>query len=374
MVSLDKIRKLAVAGQHDLCCDGSSNHIQPNNDLLAAAKDGIYYSKNMAGECRLFKTLMTTQCNHDCAYCKNSTRCSNREASSYSPEELASVFKALRQQGYVDGLFLSSAIPKDPDSITEQMLKAVKIIRNEQKFKGYIHFKVLPGVSKHLVEEAAQYANRMSINLEVTSKSRMSELSHIKEYKTDILKRQFWIKQNQGYGKIDSGQTTQIIVGANDATDLEILKMVDWEYKNVHLYKTYYSAFKPIESTPLQNLNPEKMSRVAHFYNFDFLYRKYNYKFDEFRAIMDNEMLPNEDPKLAIARQTIDKPVDINQAEYGELIRIPGIGPISAKKILNWRPNRITKRVELKQLGVRIDNAMPFIRLDGHSQKMLTAY
>ena len=374
MISLQKIRNLAVAGQYDLCCDGSSNKIQADNELLAAAKDGIYYSKTQAGVCRLFKTLMTTQCNHDCAYCKNSTRCSSRKSESYSPEELANVFKALREKGYVDGLFLSSAIPKDPDAITEQMIKAVKIIRTEQRFKGYIHFKVLPGTSKHLIEEASVYANRMSINIEATSSSRLSELSQIKDYKTDILKRQFWIKENQRFGKIDSGQTTQIIVGANDATDLEILKMADWEYKNVNLYKVYYSGFKPVADTPLQNKKAEKMPRIAHFYNADFLLRKYNYKFEEFKEIMENEMLPNIDPKIAIARQTFDKPVDINEADYNELIRIPGIGPISAKKILNWRPNRITKRTELKELGVRIDNAMPFIRLEGYAQKTLVAY
>jgi len=371
---LDKIRSLASAGQYDLCCDGSSNKIKADNELLEAAKDGIYYSKTQAGVCRLFKTLMTTQCNHDCAYCSNSTRCSKRKSVSYSPEELANVFHALKSRGYVDGLFLSSAIPKDPDSITEQMLEAVKIIRLKQKFKGYIHFKVLPGTSKHLIQEASLYATRMSINIEATSKSRLAEFSQIKEYSTDILRRQFWIKEQQRFSRIPAGQTTQLIVGGNDADDLEILKMVDWEYEHVGLHKTYYSAFKPVDGTPLESKEQQGMKRVFHLYNVDFLMRKYSYKLNEFKQIMDKSMLPNEDPKLAIAKQNFSGAIDINEADYDELIRIPGIGPLSAKKIVNYRPKEITKRTELQQLGIKVDKAMPFIQLNGYSQKMITAF
>jgi len=237
---------------------------------------------------------------------------------------------------------------------------------------------VLPGTSRHLVQEAAHYATRLSINLEAPSKSRLNELSSVKDFNSDLIKRQLWIREEVRKGNVKGGQTTQIIVGANDESDHEILKIMDWEYRNVHLHKTYFSAFKPVKGSPLENQQAESITRAFHLYNVDFLMRKYNYKLEEFKLILDkNDNLPkNADPKLEIAKLTIDKPIEINEADYNELLRIPGIGPKAAKRVIQMRINRekIIKAQQLQEIGVIIKRARPFIEIDGERQKMLLAY
>lgn len=361
---LEKAKILSHAGNFD-SCGPKSCEVRVKNGL-----GGIYYAKAENKTCRMFKTLMDNSCSFDCKYCENA--CSNaKKKASYEPEELAKIFHYLHKTIAVEGLFLSSGVAGNPDKVTEKMIESVKILRTKYNFNGYVHFKVLPGTSYELVKQASQLATRMSINLEAPNKGVLSELSTCKDYKIDILKRQAWISRLN----LSGGQTTQMIIN-NLATDKDVLKMTDWEYSTLNLRRVYYSAFRPIKGTQLENEKPASPLRQNHLYNVDFLMRSYGYKVKEFEKIMDDGMLPNEDPKLALAKATFDSPLDINEASYEELIRIPGIGPETARRIVEARISheKITRYEQLHNFGAFIDRAKPFILVDGKRQAMLSEF
>jgi len=393
MEILEKAKILGEAGRYD-SCGPKMCEVRVNSGL-----GGVYHAKAEHKTCRLFKTLMDNSCSYDCRYCSNASGCSKRKAS-YEPREVADVFSYLRKTVSVDGLFLSSAVSDEPDKVTEKMIETVKIIRHERGFRGYIHFKVIPGTSKDLIKQAAAMSNRMSVNIEAPSSQVLSELSSCKDYKNDLLRRQRWISKLG----LSGGQSTQMII--NDmSTDIDVLKTADRQYRTLRLRRVYFSAFAPVKGTPLESAQPGSPVRQNRLYNVDFLMRDYGYVLKEFLAVMDGGMLPREDPKLAMARKTFDRPVDINEASYDELIRIPGIGPGTASKILAFRSggygsgedgesmmeheehreleekaadsgkrNMITSFAELKRFGGHAARARPFIEICGKRQKMLSEY
>ncbi len=358
---LEKARILGDSGRYDSC---GPKMCEVN---IREGLNSIYHAKAEHKTCRLFKTLMDNSCSFDCKYCGNAKSC-NKKKAAYKPEELASVFMHLQKNLNVDGLFLSSGISKDPDTNTEKMLEAVRMLRYDHNFRGYVHFKVLPGTSYELVKQASELSNRMSINIEAPNSSALSEVSTCKDYKTDILRRQAWISKMN----LSGGQTTQMIV-SNNTTDKDVLRMTEWEYDNMKLRRMYFSSFTPIEGTPLQNEPATPMLRESHLYNVDFLVRSYNYKFKEFSSIMENGMLPREDPKLALAKANFSGALDINQASYDELIRVPGIGPKTAGKIV-VQQGKIKKYEHLHNLGATISKAKPFIEVEGKRQAMLCEF
>jgi predicted DNA-binding helix-hairpin-helix protein len=369
MEILEKAKVLSSSGRYD-SCGPKMCEVKVDSGL-----GGIYYAKAEHKSCKIFKTLMENSCSFDCKYCGNARGCTKSKAS-YEPGELAKVFNHLQTTLDVNGLFLSSAVAGDPDRVTEKMIEAVRIVRQENKFNGYVHFKVLPGTSYELIKQAAELSDRMSINIEAPNREALNELSSCKEYRTDILKRQAWISRLG----LESGQTTQMIVNRL-STDKDILRMADWEYTNLDLRRMYYSAFRPVAGTPLEDEKAEPLFRQNHLYNADFLIRQYDYSVKEFNGIMDEGMLPNEDPKLAIAKASFDGAVDINEAGFEELIRIPGIGPKTAKRIVDSREagstgngGKITKYEQLKRFGGWIERAKPFIEVDGKRQTMLMEF
>jgi len=353
---LEKAKILGEAGKYD-SCGPKACEVKVNEGL-----GGIYHAKAENQNCKLFKTLMDNTCKMDCKYCGNSSGCKTKKAS-YEPKELAGLFTHLQKKLDVEGLFLSSGINGDPNKVTEKMIEAVKILRYEYKFKGYVHFKVLPGTSYELIKQASELSTRMSINIEAPNKAIMSELSSCKDFKIDILRRQAWIS------KLTKSQTTQVILNKS-STDKDILKMTRWEYEKIGLKRMYFAAFRPVKGTPLEKEKAEPMSRQNHLYNVDFLVRSYNYSYKELNNIMDDGMLPKEDPKLALAKANFEGHVDINEADYAELIRIPGIGPKTAENILNSRV-KITKYEQLRNFGTQINRAKPFISVDGKKQMRL---
>jgi len=358
MNTIEKTRILGESGRYD-SCGPKACEVKMGEGL-----GGIYYAKAEHKTCKLFKTLMNNSCSFDCKYCPNAS--SKNQKAKYEPEELASLFNVLVKKFDVHGLFLSSGIAQDPDKATEEMIHAVELVRNKYQFRGYVHFKILPGTSYELVKQASILSTRMSINIEAPNKNVLSELSTCKDYKIDILRRQSWIS------RLHKNQTTQLILN-NMSTDLDILKMIDWEYDNLKLKRIYFSAFKPIQGTALENEKPEKLSRQNHLYNIDFLRRDYGFSLKDFSLIMEDGMLPNEDPKIALAKATFDSAVDINEAKYEELLKIPGIGPKTAKTIIPLQ-GKIKKYEDLHNLGVAIERAKPFIEVNGNRQKMLIEY
>ncbi len=356
---LEKAKILSRAGEYD-SCGPKMCQVNINNSL-----GGIYHAKAEHQTCRIFKTLMDNNCSFDCKYCINANTCDKKKVS-YKPEELARLFNHLNKNLDVNGLFLSSAVAGNPDKVTEKMIESVEMIRNKFNFRGYVHFKVLPGNSKDMIKRAAELSNRMSINIEAPTKQIMSEFSNCKDYNNDLKKRQRWLSE------MGMNQATQMIV-SEDSTDNEVLDLMKYEYKELGLKRVYYSAFRPVKKTVFENKRPGSIHRQNRLYNVDFLLRRYNYRYNEFKQIMDDEMLPKEDPKIALAKRNIDSPIDINEAEYNDLIRIPGIGPKTAVRIQNSK-EKIKSYAQLNKLGGWIQRAKPFINVNGRRQKMLSEF
>jgi len=278
----------------------------------------------------------------------------------------------LYKSGIVEGLFLSSAIPTEPEIVMGKMIETLEIIRYRYRFRGYIHQKILPGSSYDSVKRASKLADRLSINIEAPSRDRLSCLSSTKDYMTDIVRRQRWLKRME----MPAGHTTQFVVGAGDENDCEILDMLNYEYKTLDLRRGYFSAFKPCRGTALENREAAPKLREHRLYNTDFLLRKYGFPLGEVKDVLDDEgNLPRQDPKMMIARNYFDKPVDVNAATYDELLHVPGIGDIGAKRIIARRKNmKIMRKRELAELGVVVKRAEAFLKIDGWSQRRIDGF
>jgi putative DNA modification/repair radical SAM protein len=364
-----KLEVLGMGTKYDVC------HSSSTRDEFDNFKMGICHSFTHDGRCvSLFKTLFTNSCSHQCNYCMNASGCTRRpEIYSYTPHELAQITIGLYRSNYIEGLFLSSGAGRDCDLIMERMIEAARMLREEHSFQGYIHLKVLPGASLSHIQEAAELADRVSINLEASSKSRMDEMSSTKDYEKDIIQRQRYIRDLSSKVSLPAGQTTQLVVGASDESDDEIFRRVLYEYQEIGVRRAYFSAFTPIEGTPFESRPGEPLWREHRLYQVDWLYRIYGFTPGEIRLAFDEEgFLGNSDPKLAIARGWQSSPVDPNVASYRDLIRVPGIGPRSAQRIVGIRKKqKISSREDLALLGVRMKSATPFLKINGWSNTTL---
>ena len=368
----EKLRRLGEGTRHDVCASTFSPRERP--------LPGICHAFTQDGRCvSLFKTLYTNHCTHQCSYCTNASGCSKKaKAFSYTPEELARITTSLYRGNYIEGLFLSSGSGRDEESIMEDMIETVRLLREQWAFSGYIHLKVLPGASQQHIQEAMMLADRVSINLEAASASHLSEICTTKDYERDIVQRQRYIRDFAAGCREDSalpemgrllpaGQTTQLVVGAAGESDEEILQRIVYEYREIGLRRAYYSAFSPQAGTALEGSSPQPLWRERRLYQMDWLLRVYRFRPEEIRRAFDEGgFLPNSDPKASIARQLLDGPLDPNAATYEELLRIPGIGPKSAQRIMALRKIRpIASRSQIADLGVRIRRASPFLEING---------
>jgi predicted DNA-binding helix-hairpin-helix protein len=279
-------------------------------------------------------------------------------------------------RNYVEGLFLSSAVCKNAERTMERMVEVVQRLRLKENFEGYIHLKVLPDAPYYLIKEGVQYADRVSINCEAPNKSRFQELSSTKEYKNDILTRMAWIKGFKQRGNLPAGHTTQFVVGGAGESDRELLKMSVWLYDNMLLNRSYYSAFHPIPNTPLETAPPTPLIREHRLYQTDWLFRKYDFKFCEIELAFDDygNIPLSADPKILIANADPTRfPVEINEASYNDLVHVPGIGPLSARRIINLRKNNIVieEFEQLRNIGVVLKRARPFIAVAHKRQTQL---
>jgi putative DNA modification/repair radical SAM protein len=366
-VDAKKLRTLGEGTRHDVCASTFSPRETP--------LPGICHAFTKDGRCvSLFKTLYTNHCTHQCSYCTNAANCSNKsKAFSYTPEELARITLSLYRSNYIEGLFLSSGAGRDEDHVTERMVETVRLLRQKHAFSGYIHLKVLPGSARAHIQEAIELADRVSINLEAASASHMSEICASKSYENDILQRQRYIRDmlsdsaKNSKTFLPAGQTTQLVVGAAGESDEEIFRRVLYEYKEIGVKRAYYSAFSPQRGTSFENRKAQPLWREHRLYQMDWLYRIYHFKPGEIcHAFNENGFLNNADPKMAIAREFMDKPLDPNTAAFRELLRVPGIGPRSAQRIVAFRKRQpIVAKAELAAMGVRIKKAAPFLRING---------
>jgi predicted DNA-binding helix-hairpin-helix protein len=360
-VDQDKLGTLGAATRHDVCASTFS----PRSPALP----GVCHSFTHDGRCvSLFKTLYTNHCAHQCNYCSNAANCSRRSrVFSYTPQELASITLALYRSNCIEGLFLSSGSGRDGDAIMEKVVETARLLRQKYGFKGYIHLKILPGSSLAHIQEAMELADRVSVNLEAASSSHMSEMSATKDYESDIVQRQRYVRDLTARVSLPAGQTTQLVVGASWESDREIFRRVLYEYNEIKVKRAYYSAFSPQKGTPFESREPQPLWREHRLYQMDWLYRVYRLLPHEIEHAFDeNGFLHNADPKIAIARELLDFPLDPNTASFKELIRVPGIGPKSAGRLLAFRKRQqLTRKEELASLGVRIKRASPFLKING---------
>lgn len=371
MNTLKKMQILSDSAQYDLC--DYVNHNKKSNENLP----GIYHATGSNG-CKipLFKVLMTNKCINDCKYCINQSK---REFSriELSSEEIAKAFLNYYHENYVDGLFLSSGIAEDVDKTMENMIDVTKILRKKYGYDDYIHLKIIPGASKDSIKRTMELSNRVSINIEASTSSGLSEISSTKDYNNDILKRLKWMNALSNKFKKDSSvlcssHTTQMIVGANDETDTEILSRMESLYKKMDIKRSYFSSFSPVDGTELQNREECDKKRTAQLYHADTLLNKYKFDLKELVFENDGNLSIEKDPKYLAALQKDIFPLEINSAPYIDLLRVPGIGTISAKKIIDIRKKHPFQNSEdLKRIGVIIKRTEPFIKINGNFQSSL---
>lgn len=319
-----KLTRLTAAGRFDLCSPGERIR------LLSAAPV-INYNRRAGGCGRMLKVLLHGTCAYDCAYCAVRLQ---REQLRFTPEELARTFLGLWQEGLVGGLFLSSGIAGDVDSVMHEIVETGEILRR-QGYDGYLHLKILPGATRADIHDAARVADRISINLEATSADRLGCIAGVKDYRQDILKRQAWIAEEK-----PGGHTTQIVLGAAGETDAEILSCLADQYRRVRPSRVYFSAFHALPGTPLASRPNTPVWRARRWYQADSLLREYGVTPDELRTVLDDgDYLPNRDPKEVLADGS--SPVNVNLASRRDLLRVPGIGPKRADRILLLRKEKL---------------------------------
>ena len=362
MDDLRRLEMLAADARFDVC--GYSGK-DSRHDSSSPLRFIYRASLPRGGTVCLFKTLLTSVCTNDCAYCTNQVG-RDKPRASFQPEELARLFMDLHSRRLVQGLFLSSGIAGSASRTMESMVKTVEILRHSYEFKGYIHLKILPGAPFDCIEEGCKLANRVSVNMEAPTMRHMARLSSKKQLHEDIVERMRWVKQiaTKNEGMVPSGQTTQFVVGAAGETDRDILRTAAALYREVELRRIYFSAFQPIADSPLEEHGATPPLREHRLYQADWLLRIYGFSPREVElALGEKGDLPlAKDPKLTIARkQPWLFPVDLNRASYEELLRVPGIGPVSAGRVVAARREySISSLDQLRKMGVVTRRAAPY--------------
>lgn len=373
MHKLEKLKLLDSSGKYDVC--GWSSRRKYSRDIVVNDLSGIYNATLQDGRrSALLKTLMTNRCENDCHYCANrSGRRIPRE--DFKPEELSAMFFDMYGGKIVDGLFLSSGVFPDPDTAMEQVLETARILRAKLMFRGYIHLKVMPGSSYEHVRQAVELADRVSINLEFPSRDGCSEVAPSKDYDIDIMKRIGWVRELIGRNSKKVSQTTQFIVGACEETDTDILRRVNQMYEEFDMKRCFFSAFAPVKQTPLEDKAAVPVAREHRLYQAEHLLRLYNFKLGELVFADAGNLRTDMDPKMAVALENRDMfPVDVNQASYEELLRVPGIGPKSASRVIGKGKERIESFTELYDLGVVVKRARPFLKFGNSVQRSIEDY
>ncbi len=374
--ALEKLKILAGAAKYDVSCASSgTQRNNPGKTLGTASAWGICHSFADDGRCiSLLKIMLTNYCIYDCAYCIN-RKSNDVKRTAFTVNEIVDLTIEFYRRNYIEGLFLSSGVVKSPDHTMEKMVNVVKDLRLVHQYNGYIHMKSIPGASSRLVCEAGTYADRLSVNIEISSEQNLKLLAPDKDYQ-GILKPMEYIHQGileykeerQKNYKIPkftpAGQSTQLIVGATPDSDKQILNLASSLYSQKNLKRVYYSGFIPVNEYDkrLPVLSEPPVVREHRLYQADWLFRFYRFKMDE----IVNDANPNLDleidPKLGYAlRHPEIFPIDINKADYEMILRIPGVGPKSAGMIIVARKfGRITSD-KLKKMGVVMKRAQYFI-------------
>ena len=378
----EKLEILADAAKYDVSCSSSGgNRKNKNGGLGDSHATGICHSYTEDGRCvSLLKILLTNHCIYDCAYCV-SRKSNDIKRAAFTVEEVVDLTINFYRRNYIEGLFLSSGIFKDADTTMERLVRVAKKLRTEHKFNGYIHLKSIPGASDEIMKEAGLYADRLSINIEIPTEKGLKLLAPEKSH-SEMIKPMDFVKnelilykeERKIFKKVPkfapAGQSTQMIVGATDETDLKIIKVADHFYQNFNLKRVYYSGYVPmLEDARLPSIHSQvPMLRENRLYQADWLMRFYGFQAHEILE-KENPFLDLEvDPKLAWALRNREQfPVNINTASRGMLLRIPGIGGKSVNKILSARRFQKLTLENLKKMGVALNRAKYFVEFENHN-------
>ena len=373
---LDKLKILAESAKYDVSCASSGTSRSHKKGQIGSAEGwGICHSFAEDGRCiSLLKIMLTNNCIYDCAYCIN-RRSNDLPRATLSVTELVNLTIEFYRRNYIEGLFLSSGVVRNPDYTMERLVKVVKDLRQVYRFNGYIHLKSIPGASQELVNEAGLYSDRMSVNIEIPNEQSLQLLAPEKDFQSVFTPMRYLqqgmlqsAEERKKYRHaprfVPAGQSTQMIVGATSDSDKDILRLTSALYKRPSMKRVYYSGFVPVNGydNRLPALKQPPLVRENRLYQADWLLRFYNFKVDEIVDDSYPDLDLEIDPKLAWAlRHPEAFPVDINRADYEMLLRVPGLGVKSAKMILTARRYSRLGTSHLKQIGVVLKKAQYFI-------------
>ncbi|MBQ3103241.1 MAG: putative DNA modification/repair radical SAM protein [Oscillospiraceae bacterium] len=378
MELLDKLTILTDAAKYDAACTSSGVRRGPQQGKIGSTTSsiaGCCHSFSADGRCiTLLKVLMTNYCVFDCKYCVN--RCSNDvRRTAFTPRELAELTIGFYRRNYIEGLFLSSGVMKSPDYTTERMITALRLLRDEYGFNGYIHAKVIPGTSPELVTQLGLLADRLSVNIELPSEAGLKTLAPNKT-KSAILRpmgqiaayrkenKEELMKYKKALPFAPAGQSTQLIVGATADSDRHILSLTQSLYDRYKLKRVFFSAYVPVVENSLLPSPDTKppLLREHRLYQSDWLLRFYGFRAEELLTAENPNFNPYLDPKCNWALQHLELfPVEVNTADYEMLLRIPGVGVTSARRILVSRRAHSLRHEDLAKLGVVMKRAQYFI-------------
>jgi putative DNA modification/repair radical SAM protein len=386
-----KLEILADAAKYDASCASSGTRKRDSSGSMTAIGStggaGICHSYAPDGRCiSLLKILLTNTCIYDCHYCIN-RRSSDVRRARFTVEEVVKLTLDFYKRNYIEGLFLSSGIIRNADHTMEQVIEIARRLRVVHDFRGYVHLKTIPEASPELIEEAGRYADRLSLNVELPSQESLQRLAPEKDLRrtqqamggirrrieADGERRSSDERRGRERKGVDrhfapGGQSTQMIVGADEASDRQFLARADVLYGAYRLKRVYYSAFSPIPSpSPVLSLKAPPLVREHRLYQADWLMRFYGYQVEEILPSTAPNLDLDIDPKLAWALRHRDQfPVDVNRASRERLLRIPGIGVRSVQRILSSRRWSSLGLEDLRSLGVRLKKVLPFVITRDH--------
>lgn len=380
MSIMDKLGILADAAKYDVACTSSGVERKGRADAVGnCVAAGICHSFSSDGRCiSLLKILLTNECVYDCKYCQN--RCSNDiPRAAFTPEEICTLTMEFYRRNYIEGLFLSSGVLRDPSFTMELLLRTIYLLRNKYRFNGYIHVKAIPGADPRLIQQTGFLADRMSINLELPTAAALEALAPNK-HRTTILKPMRQIQNGIRENKNDlvlyrnapsfvsGGQSTQMIIGATPESDYQLLRVAESLYQKFELKRVFYSAFVNVTGDKALPALPggPPLLREHRLYQADWLLRFYGFSaeelLDEKRPFFNVMLDPKEDWAVRHLEQF---PVEVNRAPMAQLLRVPGIGVKSAKRILAARRCTNLSFGDLKKMGVVLKRAVYFITCGG---------
>lgn len=374
---MEKLEILADAAKYDVSCSsGQSNRKNKDKGLGDSKGYGICHAFTEDGRCvSLLKILLTNYCIFDCGYCV-SRKSNDVKRAAFTVDEVVELTINFYRRNYIEGLFLSSGIFDSPDFTMERLVKIAKKLRTEQNFNGYIHLKAIPGASDDLIKEAGLYADRLSLNIEMPTEASLKLLAPEKKHADVIRPMEFLKEEILGYKEekkliknsplfAPAGQSTQMVIGATKENDHEILGMANYFYEKMNLKRVYYSGYVPIsnDDNRLPTIGTAvPIIRENRLYQADWLIRYYGFNVNEIVGTEHPNLDLDIDPKLGWALRNLHLfPIDINTADLELIKRVPGIGFLSANKIVAARKFSMILPEHLKKMGIAYTRAKFFL-------------